>query len=183
MTAATTGRHGGRGTAARAWGRAIRRAAGAALLSLAAVTGAARAQAPAPADQAAREEALAVVRKLFEGMKTRDTALLASVFTPDARLVTAMRDRAGEFVVRATAASEFVHIVGTATGDAWDERIRDPEVRVDGPLVQVWAPYEFWLGTKFSHCGVDAIHLARVGTAWKIIHLSDTQRRDGCTLH
>ena len=47
-------------------------------------------------------------------------------------------------------------------------------------LASVWVPYEFYLGDKFSHCGVDAFHLARFEDGWKIIGLADTQRREGC---
>jgi hypothetical protein len=40
--------------------------------------------------------------------------------------------------------------------------------------------YSFYLGDKFSHCGVDAFLLARDGTEWKVVSLADTRRRQGC---
>jgi hypothetical protein len=40
--------------------------------------------------------------------------------------------------------------------------------------------YSFWLGTTFSHCGIDAFQLARLGSEWKIIAIADTRRTDGC---
>jgi hypothetical protein len=51
---------------------------------------------------------------------------------------------------------------------------------VRAALAMVWAPYELYLGTKFSHCGVDNLQLARTAEGWKIIALVDTRQRTGC---
>lgn len=131
------------------------------------------------AAQSAEAEALAVVQRLFDGMRTRDTALLRSVFAPDARMLTVLTPR-GVPPLEFSSADEFVRIVGSATGPAWDERIHHTEVKVDGTLASVWAPYDFYLGDRFSHCGVDAVHLAKTAEGWKIVGLADTQRREGC---
>ncbi len=122
---------------------------------------------------------LAVVTRLFDGMRARDTAMMRSTFAPDTKLQSA-GVRQGKPGVAPTPADEFIRIVGEAKGPTWDERIRDPEIRIDGTLASVWVPYEFYLGEKFSHCGVDAFHLARFEDGWKIIGLADTQRREGC---
>jgi len=62
----------------------------------------------------------------------------------------------------------------------WDERIYDVQVRVDGNLAQVWAPYTFYLDGKISHCGVDALQLLKDPSGWKVTQLADTRRRDNC---
>jgi hypothetical protein len=62
----------------------------------------------------------------------------------------------------------------------WDERVFDVQVRVDGNMAQVWAPYTFYLDGKIRHCGIDAIELLFDGSAWRVTQLSDTQRREGC---
>jgi hypothetical protein len=74
----------------------------------------------------------------------------------------------------------FVRVFGVARPEAIDERISRPRTLVDGTLASVWANYDLYIGPKFSHCGVDVIHVAKVGTAWKIIALSDTRRTTGC---
>jgi hypothetical protein len=48
------------------------------------------------------------------------------------------------------------------------ERIWDPEVRVHGLIASVWAPYDFWVDGKFSHCGVDLFDLIKTAAGWKI---------------
>ncbi len=105
--------------------------------------------------------------------------MMRSTFAAETRLLSA-GVRKGVEGVAPTPAEEFIRIVGGATGPVWDERIRNPEVRIDGTLASVWTPYDFYLGDKLSHCGVDAFHLARFADGWKIIALADTQRREGC---
>lgn len=48
------------------------------------------------------------------------------------------------------------------------ERIWNPEVRVHGPIATLWAPYDFWVDGKFSHCGVDAFEFVKTEEGWKI---------------
>lgn len=54
------------------------------------------------------------------------------------------------------------------------------EVRIDGGLATLWAPYEFHLGERFSHCGIDAFQFVREGGAWKMIAITFTRRTTGC---
>lgn len=134
------------------------------------------AQAPA-ADTAA---VLAVVTRLFDGMRAGDSAMVRSVFHPKATMSTALARPTGA-TVELEGIDGFVNAVGTPHAEVWDERIRNPQVQIDGTLASVWVEYNFYAGTRFSHCGVDAFQLAREGTEWKIVALADTRRRQGCT--
>lgn len=125
-------------------------------------------------------EVLAVVTRLFDGMRKHDSSMVRSVFAPGAKLVSAFTNREGKPVVQEEAADNFVKMVGAASGDVWDEKIFNPEVRVDGNLATVWTRYEFWLGTKFSHCGFDAFQLAKSEAGWRVVALADTRQREGC---
>ena len=131
------------------------------------------------AAQTAEREVVAVVEKLFDAMRTRDTVALRAVFDSTARLVR-VDARGGTPRVQITSVNEFVSIIGKATGDAWNERIYNPEVRIDGSIAQVWTTYTFHRGTTFSHCGIDAFQLAKLSGGWKVVHLADTFRREGC---
>jgi hypothetical protein len=71
-------------------------------------------------------------------------------------------------------------IASAPAGDVWNERIWDPEVRIDGDVAQVWAYYTFHRNATFSHCGVDAFMLLKVGGEWKITQLADSRRTTGC---
>ena len=127
-----------------------------------------------------REAILATVQKVFDAMRTRDTALLSQAFDSTARLV-GVSSR-GAPSVSLTMPSQFGAAISRApAGDVWNERIYDPEVRIDGNLAQVWAYYTFHRNSTFSHCGIDAFMLLKVGTAWKITQLADSRRTEGCT--
>jgi hypothetical protein len=123
---------------------------------------------------------LAVVRGLFDAMRAGDSARVRASFDPAAALGTT-RERDGRPVFERDSVGAFVRAVGTPHADVWDERLYRPEVRVDGPLATVWTEYAFYAGPRFSHCGVDAIQLARTAAGWRIVSLVDTRRRTGCT--
>jgi hypothetical protein len=154
--------------------RSIRLTLATSLFMLTSVAGAQTSTA-APDEQAA---VLAVVQRLWDGMKARDTAMVRSVFDPSATL-SRISARSGEARVQLTPISEFLEALGQAT-EPWNERMFSPEVRIDGALATVWTEYDFHLGDKFSHCGVDAFQLLKTSAGWKIVALSDTARREGC---
>jgi hypothetical protein len=61
------------------------------------------------------------------------------------------------------------------------ERLWEPQVHVDGAIATLWAPYDFHLGERFSHCGHDAFQLARGDRGWYVTGLTYTVRTAGCT--
>lgn len=121
------------------------------------------------------------VQKLFDGMHLGDSAMVHNVFTKGVTLNTITEDKEGRPILRADALQGFLDAVGKPHVEQWSEMIWDPEVKRDGNLAQVWVKYAFYVGTKFSHCGIDAFHLFRSqGGDWKIFHLADTRHKEGC---
>jgi hypothetical protein len=53
-------------------------------------------------------------------------------------------------------------------------------VLIDGNLASVWTDYKFYIGEKFSHCGVNSFQLFKGDDGWKIIYIIDTRRKDNC---
>lgn len=121
-----------------------------------------------------------VVRQLFEGMKRGDSAMVKAAFHDQAVLQTIGTTKTGEVKLSGGSVAGFVTAVGRPHTDVWDERITFGEVLVDGPMASVWTPYQFFLGDKFSHCGVNSFQLFRSAEGWKIIYLVDTRRKDNC---
>jgi hypothetical protein len=151
--------------------------------SLLSFTATLAAAAPGTARPQASDRAaiLATVQHVFDAMRTRDTTLLHQAFDSTARLV-GVSNRGGPPSVSLTSPSQFgVAITRAPAGDVWHERIYEPEVRIDGNVAQVWAYYTFHRNAVFSHCGVDAFMLMKVGGDWKITQLADSRRTDGCT--
>lgn len=136
--------------------------------------------ATAQPSSSAEQEVLAVVNRVFDGMRTRDTAAMRSAFDTAAKLVTTST-RNGQPTIRSTLMTDFIAIIARAPAtDTLKETIYDTEVRIDDNLATVWTGYDFHVNSRFSHCGVDAFQLVRTTEGWKIIAIADTQRRDGC---
>lgn len=137
---------------------------------------------PAVARAQQDEEAavLAVVESMFDAMRAGDSTALRAVLHPGATAATAFARDGVPTLDREASLDGFVQAVGTPHEAVWDERIWDSEIRIDGPLATVWTPYAFYAGEQFSHCGVDAFQLFRSADGWKIFHVADTRRREGC---
>ena len=134
---------------------------------------------PGPDPGAADPEAAvrAVVARLFDGMRARDTALVSSAFHPEARLQTVVRDDETHRL-DATPFPGFLAALA-ASPAGWDERPGDVDVRVDDGLATVWAAYRFYVDDRFIHCGVNAFTLVLSPSGWRILQVVDT-RRTGC---
>lgn len=145
------------------------------LLAAPAVTPPAHAQAP-PEDETAVTE---VVKRLFDGMRARSGEMVASVFHPEARMVTTGTEPDGSPRVQVQGVEGFVAAVGQG-GVPWNEPLFGTEVRVDGNLAHVWTFYRFYAGERFSHCGYNSIELVRTDDGWRIISIADTRRTDRC---
>jgi hypothetical protein len=144
------------------------------------VAAASLAAAPSPAAaQSAEAEIEAVVLRLFDGMRSGDSAVVRSAFHPEARLQS-VGERDGAVTLRSESVDGFVRAVGTPHPEPWDERIANLEVRVDGDLATAWMDYAFYLGPRFSHCGVNAFQFLRTAAGWQVIQIADTRRRDRC---
>jgi hypothetical protein len=136
------------------------------------------AQAPSSPEE---REVVAVVQRMFDAMRAKDTAAMQSTFHPSARLVGMRAGRDGAApIVQVLSASDFVKFMGSDTRGPWIERAWDPQVRVSGTLATVWAEYDFHFGTTPSHCGVDAVQLLKTSAGWKIMSIADTYVREGC---
>lgn len=134
----------------------------------------------APVSSEADEAAvLAVVDRLFDGMRQKDEALLRGVWHPEARLQTATRTDEGEPVLRSTPVDDFIASVLSSSAHL-DEVTFDEVVRISGDLATAWTPYNLFVDGSFQHCGVDALQLIRHGDGWRIHQLTDTRTRQGC---
>lgn len=129
-------------------------------------------------DKEEKEAVLKVVNTLFDGMCKGDSAMVHSVFHPDARLITSYLNRERIPSLETTSLNDFLEAVGAPHAMIWDEQLVSVDVHLDRTMAQVWAPYRFYAGSTFSHCGTDAFHLVKTSEGWKIIQLTDTRTTD-----
>ena len=122
------------------------------------------------------QQVVATVQKLFDAMAAHDGAAAAAITVPEGRV----------FVVRAaaepgasTTLAQFAERLPTIKGKIL-ERMWKPEVRVDGRLATLWAPYDFHRDGQRTHCGIDAVDLVKTASGWKISGISYTVVTEGC---
>lgn len=118
-----------------------------------------------------------VIQQLFEGMRKGDSTLVRGVFYKGARLQTTATDKAGKPVLREESIDNFVKAVGTPHKEVYDERLSGYDIKIDDNLAIAWTPYEFYVGSTFSHRGVNVFQLFKSETGWKIIGIADTRRK------
>jgi hypothetical protein len=147
-------------------------------IALAAVLVGATFAAPAPALAQDEAGARAAVDQMFEGMRTASPDMVRAVFAQDARFAV-LDGRDGPMVVRAQPVDGWINAIGRS-GGSWNEQIYDVEVRVDGAMASVWAPYTFYLDGVISHCGINSIELLRDADGWKVTQVSDTRSENDC---
>ncbi len=130
--------------------------------------------------QTEHAEVRMVIDQLFRGMRSGDSALVSRAVLSTATLQTVMKDAKGEIKTEGGAIAGFIKAVGTPHQDVWDERIYEVVIQVDGPMATVWAPYQFYRGKEFSHCGVNAFTLIETAAGWKISAIIETRRKEAC---
>jgi len=123
---------------------------------------------------------LATVQRLFDAMRTKDTAAFREIFDVNARLVGMRTRQNGEQVVQVLPWDRFGAMMASDQRAPWTERAWSPEVRIRGTLATVWAEYDFHFGQTPSHCGVDAVQLLKTPAGWKIVSIADTYEPTGC---
>jgi hypothetical protein len=119
------------------------------------------------------------ITTFFDGMRRGDSTLVRSTLAPGA-IFHVIGQRAGAAALELENPSAFLKAVGTPHAETWDERVQFEQVLIDANLASVWAPYEFYLGSKFSHCGYDSFQLVKLASGWKIAHIIDTRHKEKC---
>jgi len=124
-----------------------------------------------------------LIDTLFDGMREGDSAKVASVFHTEINMFTSYTNQEGDNMIKKGSRDLFLKAIGTPHEEIWDEKIWNTKIEIDGGIAQVWTDYAFYVGSEFSHCGVDAFHLIKDNEkGWKIIHLMDTRRKNGCEM-
>jgi ketosteroid isomerase-like protein len=127
-----------------------------------------------------KEQILAQIETLFDGMRAGDSSAVSKVFTDNATMQSIFKNREGETVINAGSLTSFKNAIGTPHNEVWDERVANIQINVDGEMATAWVPYSFYLGDNFSHCGVNSFQFAKTAEGWKAISIVDTRRRTNC---
>ena len=132
-----------------------------------------------PIQMPEKDAVIQVAQDLFDAMRESDGEKVLALFVDGAALQS-MGEREGKPSMRTTPITDFAEAVGKPHDEVWNEVFWDTEVHIDGRLASMWMKYAFYLGDKFSHCGVDSFQLFKSEKGWKITYLADTRQREGC---
>ena len=132
------------------------------------------------AQQTERDAIKQTVNTMFNAIRRGDSTLLRSTFAMGIVFHSVANKKDGTVSLETENPDDFIKMVGTPHKGIYDERITFADIKIDGPLASVWAPYKFYLGNTFSHCGVDVFQLMKTKDGWKIIYIADTRRKDNC---
>ena len=136
----------------------------------------AAASADTPADTADEQAVLAPIQAMFAGMSARDAAAIKKPTMPGGVMVLMRDGKPTQMTFE-----DFATRVGKPGKQQIEEKIHDPLVRIDNDLAVVWAPFDFLIDGKVSHCGTDLFNLVRQDGEWRIASVADTSRNDCAT--
>ncbi|RZJ81188.1 MAG: hypothetical protein EOO47_05135 [Flavobacterium sp.] len=133
------------------------------------------------AQKSDEEDAIkSTINLLFDGMRNSDTTMIRKAFASKNTMQTIARTKDGKSVVKTESVDNFIKSIATPHSEKYDERIVFTKILVDANLASVWTDYKFYVGDKFSHCGVNSFQLFKDEEGWKIIYIIDTRRKDNC---
>ena len=114
-------------------------------------------------DVSVERAAIAVADSALAAITRGDVVALTDLMLPEAVLFpTRTRDGVTTYRVRPRAEQRSSPITGVV------ERGFRPEVRINGPVAIVWYPYDLYIDSKWSHCGVDVFTLIKNEGHWRI---------------
>ena len=121
------------------------------------------------------------INNLFLAIEKGDSALLQTALMKEFS-ITVAQEKDGKTTLRKSTRQEFLKTVGSPHPEQWHEPIWDVKVQQDGNFAQVWASYAFYIGSNFSHCGVDTFQLVKTENGWQIFYLAYTTKKVGCNV-
>jgi hypothetical protein len=130
--------------------------------------------------QTAEDSIKIVINKMFTAMKNSDSISLKTCFTESAILQTFEKNKEGKIIITTETPGDFAKVVASIPAGAADEQIVFKDMKIDGPMAAVWAPFKLYFNGKFYSCGVNSFQLTRLNGEWKIQYILDTRRKNNC---
>jgi hypothetical protein len=134
----------------------------------------------APLHKAGEETAiLETMDRYMLAISANDLEAMASMQMPDGMTYRVRSVPGGEAEIIAHPNSYWVD-PARKSDHTYHERYWSPTVLIRGSIAVVWAPYEFRIDGKTSHCGVDVFDFIKVGNEWRVANAMWTVEPDAC---
>jgi hypothetical protein len=131
-----------------------------------------------PPSHADANAVLVPVNALFAAFEAGDATTMLRYVYPDGRVTASGMRRDGASNLRQQSWTQFAERI--KPDSAFQERIVDPAIDIDGDIAMVWAPFVVRVRGSVSNCGVDHFDLVRENGAWKVMNLTFSSRTSGC---
>jgi hypothetical protein len=121
------------------------------------------------------EDAAAIPDMLFAAMRAKNADNIKNLFLPEGQLVAIdkPRDGKGFSKTRVFTGAAFSTMIAGGAGE-YVEKMPSKKVEISGDVAMVSGRYTFYVGDKFSHCGMNTFHLVRTEAGWKIANGAST---------
>ena len=125
--------------------------------------------------QTDKETILKVVNEFFDTMEKKDSTAFNNLFLENAHAYS-VRKMGDSTITRSSI------LKAIATKDKLAEKLREEDITIHfkGKVAAVWAPYDFWINGKHSHCGYEVFTLIKNQKGWKIASLTYSVEKDTC---
>ncbi len=118
---------------------------------------------------AQQAEVQKVIEDFFVAFHAKDTVKMKD-FCDDKMILKIIEEDKNQVFTESF--SDLLKSIGTTPKEIkFQENILSYDIKIDGKLASVWAPYEFYVNGKLSHKGVDVFQLFDEKGKWKIISL------------
>jgi len=154
------------------------------LLALAILAGVALAQGAIAAEGVAapdvpEQELIRLTERFLQAVGAGDTAYITAHTFPEARFVYVEKGADGA-VIRSTS-TDLLLEAAPQWKSRVEERIRDPQVLLDGRMGLVWGRYDYRMDGRVDHCGIDAFTFMKTDDGWMLAAASWTVEHAGCS--
>ncbi len=125
--------------------------------------------------QNSKQEVLNVVNEFFNTMEKKDSVAFNNLFLENAHAYS-IREKGDSTIVRNSI------LIASTSKNSLKERLREEEItiHINKNVAAVWAPYDFWIDEKHSHCGYEVFTLIKKDSYWKIASLTYSVNKEGC---
>jgi hypothetical protein len=122
---------------------------------------------------------LAVVDRYLGAISAQDHATMAALQMPDGMTYRARPAEGGDIEVVGRPNAYWVDPV-RRDARVLREQYWSPTVLIRGSIALVWAPYEFQVDGKTTHCGIDTFDFVKVEGRWRVANMMWTVEPDAC---
>jgi len=131
-----------------------------------------------PAQHPEHDAVLSIIDRYFATMAARDAEGMRAILTDEGMFHGKFMDDPDQ-PARLMPHGPYLEALARDTVTLL-ERYWDPVVYVEGPIATVTTPYDFYVGRRLKHCGIDHFTLVKEADGWKISGGVFTMLRTGC---